>query len=652
MKEQILYRLEVAPLMILPLARSPFFSYASDTSVPKGSLVSISFGKQMGEGIVYDSQILPGRKPIWMKYIEAVAVPKFLTDEQCELALAVSEEYFTPLGKVLKHFLPKRVKERTTKKKIPRQERLLALRPTKVERSVLENPLIKEKGNPLFLDTSLEQENGRLLSLLTKEVYRSKQQTLIIVPEITLLPLLMRTLCQYFPLDAMAVLHSKLSDGAYFSAWERIRSGEAEIIISTRQGLFAPFRNLGLIIITEEQDESYKQWDMSPRYHGKRVAEFLAVIHKTTLLFTSGTPSSETLARIESKSLLPLNPLPNHPPASDRLSIINLRLERYRKNYSPLSLELIQRIDEALTRREQILLYINRQGLSAFSVCERCKEVFRCKECEHPLVNTEDGGFHCLNCRYKTGSFPSCPSCGHLVFRHVGFGTEKIEREIRKRFPSARVARLDSSTQKVSGTLENIVDSGLNGAIDILIGTQMALKNPPLPNLSLVAMIDADSLLLFPDFQADERLFRDISRALRQTRVTTHGRVLVQTFHPEHAFFQKIATDGSTLFLQKLIAERRDLAYPPFARFMSLSVSGKTAAEAEKKAEKLRTSLEPYLEGLRMYPGKPVERQKKRGLFESQILIRFPETLPQALRTFLQKNNKDCIIDIDPLSLR
>lgn len=652
MKEQILYRLEVAPLMILPLARSPFFSYASDTPVPKGSLISISFGKQMGEGIVYDSQILPGRKPIWMKYIESVAVPNFLTEEQCELALVVSHEYFTPLGKVLKHFLPKRVKERTTKKMVSNQEKILILRPTKVERTVLENPLLKEQKHSLFLDTSLEKERGRLLSLITKQVYQSKQQTLIIVPEITLLPLLRRTLCRYFPLDAIAALHSKLSDGAYFTAWERIRSGEAKIIIGTRQGLFAPFQNLGLIIVTEEQDESYKQWDMSPRYHGKRVAEFLASIHKTTLLFTSGTPSSETLARIENKHLLPLHPLPNHPPVGDRLSIINLRLERYRKNYSPLSHELIQRIDEALTRREQILLYINRQGLSAFSVCERCKEVFRCKECEHPLVNTEDGGFHCLNCRYKTGSFPSCPSCGHLVFRHVGFGTEKIEREIEKRFPSARVARLDSTTQKVSGALEKLMENGLAGSVDILIGTQMALKNPPLPNLSLVAMIDADSLLLFPDFQADERLFRDISRALRQTEATTHGRVIVQTFHPEHTFFQKIVTDGSTLFLQKLIAERRDLSYPPFARFMSLSVSGKTATEAEKKAEKLRVSLKPYLDGLRMYPRKPVDRQIKRGLFESQILIRFSDSLPPALRTFLQKNSKDCIIDIDPLSLR
>lgn len=651
MKDQTLYRLEVAPLMILPLARSPFFSYVSDAPVPKGSLVSISFGKQMGEGIVYDAQILPGRKPIWMKYIEAVVVPNFLTDEQCELALAVGEEYFTPLGKVLKHFLPKRVKERVSKNVVAKKQKRLILRPTKSERVLLDHSLLQTPQLPLFLDTSLAQDPDRLLSLLAKEVSQSKRQTLIVVPEITLIPLLARALSRYSPADALAVLHSKLSDGAYFSAWERIRSGEAEIIISTRQGLFAPFQNLGLIIITEEQDESYKQWDMSPRYHGKRVAEFLAVIHKTTLLFTSGTPSSETLARIESKHLLPLNPIPNHPPAGNRLSVINLRLERYRKNYSPLSLELIQRIDEALTRKEQILLYINRQGLSAFSVCERCKEVFRCKECEHPLVNTEDGGFHCLNCRYVTGSFPSCPSCGHLVFRHVGFGTEKIEREIRKRFPLARVERLDSSTQKVLGSFEKLVENGLAGAIDILIGTQMALKNPPLPNLSLVAMIDADSLLLFPDFQADERLFRDISRALRQTQATVHGRVLVQTFHPEHAFFQRIANDGSALFLQKLVTERRDLSYPPFARFVSLSVQGKSAVEAEKKSKQLREALTPYLDGLRLYPEKPVERQKRRGLFETQILIRFPETLPSALRTFLQKNSKDCIIDIDPLSL-
>lgn len=653
MKDFSLYRLEVAPLMILPLARSPLFSYASTVPVKPGSLVSISFGRQMGQGIVFKCQALPGRRPTWMKFVTAVVEPALLTGAQCALAQEISTEYFTPLGKTLKHFIAKRVRERLTKKSGGHTVVPKVIRLTKEERVLMANPFWAQSERPLFIDTSLDTGAKRSLLLAIKHYEKSQKQVLVLVPEITLIPILLRALESAFPTAKIATLQSHLSDGAYFSAWERVRSGEARIILSTRQGLFAPFKNLGAIIVTEEQDESYKQWDMSPRYHGKRVAELLAHIHQATLILTSGTPSVETLARIERGDMLPVARLPIHPPFGSRLSVVNLRLERYRRNYSPVSEELALHIEEALSRREQILLYINRQGLSAFSVCERCKEVFRCKECDHPLINTVDGGFRCLNCSFETGSFPSCPSCGHLVFRHVGFGTEKVEREIRKRFPRARIARLDSSTQKSARALQEIISQGLAGELDIIIGTQMVLKDPPLPKLSLVAMIDADSLLLFPDFQADERLFRDISRAMRQTVSSPSGRVIVQTFHPEHAFFQKIVTEGSSSILATFIEERRDFAYPPFARFVALGATGKSAQEVNKKSEHLARALSPLLtKDCRLYPTKSVDRPKKRGQFESTTLLRFRETLPSSIRTFLEKNSKDLIIDIDPLALR
>lgn len=647
-----LYRLEVAPLVILPLNRAPFFTYASKASIALGSLVSISFGKQTIEGVVFDCQPLPGSKPHWIKEVSKVIMPAFLTENQLALAEKVSEEYFTPLGKTLKHFLPK--VSATREKKTSDKPTLKTLKPDKTELMFLKK-LSSKSRVPFYLDTSSLSltDPKRTLTLLAKQTAKEKKQTLIIVPEITLIPALTIYLESYFKPEHLAILHSKLSHGAYYAAWERIRTGEASVIVATRQGLFAPFHDLGAVIVTEEQDESYKQWDMSPRYHGKRVASFLAELWNATLILSSGTPGADSLLAIREKHMKPLIAMPTHPALGSSITVINLKLERYRKNYSPLSEELWLRLDEALTRGEQALLYINRQGMNAFSVCDHCKEVFRCKECEHPLTGTKEGDYRCLSCGYRSPAFPSCPSCGHLSFRHVGFGTEKVEREVAKRFPKARVMRLDASTQKSASGINTVVENGLRNEIDILIGTQMILKDPPLPKLSLIAMIDADSLLLFPDFQADERLYRDISRAVRQVAEKEGGNVLIQTFRPENAFFQKTQNLTGKEMAEKILSEREELSYPPYSRFLSLTCQG-TEKEATTKAKTLHSTISASLPPeYRLFPPRQTHFLKKKARFESVILLRIPndKEIPDSLKSLLKRVNKDCIIDIDPISL-
>lgn len=649
MNTETLYRLEVAPLTILSLKKSPFFTYASTTAVPRGSLVSISFGKQTLQGIVFECQILPGTKPTWMKHISSVLRASFLTEEQCALAQAISREYFTPLGKVLRHFLPKIVKER--KRATPEQKIKNAPTPrvTTEEKKYLEK--LSHTHLHASIDTSNLSDPKKFWALIAKQSQKEKKQLLILVPEITLIFPLEERLRSYFG-DAVTTVHSKLSPGAFFTAWEQIRTGQAQIIIATRQGLFAPFHSLGTIIVTEEQDESYKQWDMSPRYHGKRVAAMLASLHTAKLLFASSTPSTETLHKHEQGMFIPLSPVMTHPPLGSALTIINLKLERYRKNFSPLSEILVQAIRDTLGRGEQALLYINRQGMNAFSVCEQCKNTFRCQKCEHPLGSTRDGSFRCVSCGYTTSLFPSCPSCGHLSFRHIGFGTEKVEKEVQKLFPQAHTVRLDSSTLKTTGTLEKILENGRNNKIDILIGTQMILKDPPLPKLALIAMIDADSLLLFPDFRADERLFQDLSRATRRVSKTPTGKVLLQTFHPESAFFQKISTLTSAQFLSAILADRKDLSYPPFSRLITISCQGKTEKEVKGKESRITAALKQSLPPeCRLRSTQSIRFIKKQNRFESDILLRVPnkeETLTKELVSLLTQASEDSIIDVDP----
>ena len=650
-----LYRLEVAPLVVLPLHRSGFFSYVSVLPVAPGSLVSISFGRREIKGVVYDCVILPGIRPAWMKAVTKVITENFLTEAQRALALSISEEYFTPLGRVLNHFIPPQVKARS-KQVFSSDSAQPTIKAEKEERTALAVFLKSKKTAPLYIDTSGLPNPKHFFALLAKKTLEKKQQTLILVPEISLIPGLEDTLRASFASEEVAVLHSALSAGQYFSSWESIRSGTASIVLATRQGLFAPFRDLGLVIVTEEQDESYKQWDMSPRYDGRVVASMLSALHESKLLLSSSAPSAESVYRLKEGELTPLLLLPPAPPLRKReksLTLINLKLERFKKNYSPLSEALKDALVRVLSEKKQALLFINRQGLSAFSVCERCKEVFRCPKSSHPLNPDQDGAYRCLGCGYKTDLFPSCPKCGHLSFRSVGFGTERIEREVKRLFPHARVMRMDGSTMKSEKSLRFAYEQGMSGKIDILIGTQMAMKDPPLPKLSLVGMIDADSLLLFPDYRADEKLYQYLSRAINQVN---EGQVLVQTFQPESTFFQLLLELDKEAVYERILMDRKALYYPPFSRLIKLTCRGETKEKAEKSATeacKKLGELLPSGKNYRLADTVTEERPTKKGYYESACLLRIParKTLPRDIALFLRKLDKGCIVDVDPITL-
>lgn len=659
MKASKLYRLEVAPVIILPLGKSPFFSYISDEVIGPGSLVAISFGKRSLEGVVYDCAPLPGKAPTWMKSITKVLKRQFLTREQLELARFVSEEYFTSLGKTLKHFIPKQTSLKK-EKSIPTKKG--ASRLNSADSAVLKKFLLLGKQTPGYLNIHTLQSQSSFFSHLVKKMSSLKKQTLILVPEILLLPLYRDMLAEYIASEKIAILHSKRADGQYGGAWEKIRSGEASIILATRQGLFAPFHDLGMLVILEEQDESYKQWTMSPRYDGKRVAKKLAQLFDAKMLLVSGTPGIDSMFHIQKKDYKILHKNPPLPPLMPALEIVNLRLERFRKNYSPLSEALILALHETRSRGEQALLYIHRQGMNAFSVCENCKNIFRCPESGHVLASRQNGTFRCSGCTYTTGSFPSCPSCGHLSFRHVGFGTERIEREVRKMFPGARIFRADKTTLRTEKHMEKFYQDASQGKIDILIGTQAILKSHALPKLSLVGMIDADSLLSIPDFRADEKLFLILNR-FREEAGREKGRkhfpkIIVQTFHPESTFFQRITVLDSNAYLQKILAERADLFYPPYARLFSLACRGIDEKQTLEMAQAMGSELQKILSKERLsyrlsVPESARQIHLKKKLFESTLTLRISteNKLPETVRAYLEKRNMSDIIDVDPLTL-
>lgn len=658
MKTSELYRIEVAPLLILPLGKSPLFSYLSKEPIALGSLVTISFGKRSLEGVVYGASPLPGKAPTWMKFISSVIDGESLTENQLALARYVGEEYFTSLGKTLKYFLPKRIVRKRKEKNISQSKKVLLLH--KNDNTLLKEFLSSKKEIVSYLNVYALHNQGQFFSQLVKKGNAQHKQTLILVSEIALLPSLEALFSEYIPEEEIAVLHSKLTPGASFEAWEKIRSGKASVILATRQGLFAPFRTLGTIIVLEEQDEGYKQWSMSPRYDGRRIARKLALLSEAKLLLASGVLGIDSFHHIEEKEYIPLHPIPPLPPLMKDISIVNLRLERFRKNYSPLSQELITALQETRNHGEQALLYIHRQGMSAFSVCENCKSIFRCPKSGHILSSMKDGTFRCLSCSYKTDSFPSCPHCGHLTFRSVGFGTERVEREVKKLFPGARVFRADKTTMRTEKDIKKFSTDASLGNIDILIGTQMILKGHTLPKLALIGMIDADSLLSFPDFRADEKLFQILTRFVEQTKKqkesSSKAKIIVQTFHPESTFFQRIETLDSQVFSHKVLTEREDLYYPPFSRLISIACHGKTEKETITSAKTLGETLRKLFpkkdSRYRLSIPESAKQVISKKLFESSLLLRIPaeEAIPEDIRTFLEKTDMSDIIDVDPLS--
>lgn len=650
MKKSPFYKLEIAPTVIIPRTRSPLFSYLSPDPIPVGSYVSIPFGKRTIEGVVFQCTPLIGQPPHWMKFIGKTLEERFLTDKQLQLATYVSEEYYTPLGKTLKHFLPKRTKTRTLPH-TPSKHTARIPRPTLQQATLIKSFAALQKDTVGYLNTShLKNPKSLLVHLIKKEMAK-KQQVLVLVPEISLL-LGMEAFCaRFFPQTTIATLHSQLSDGMYSKHWEAIRSGEASLILATRQGLFAPFHALRCIFLLEEQDESYKQWDMSPRYDARRVVHYLASLHQAKLLLTSATPSIESYQYIKDKAYTPIVPLRAIPPLSGNVEIVNLRLERFKKNYSPLSQTLVDALQSTLARHEQALLYIHRQGMSAFSICEHCKNIFRCPRSGHALNSGRDGVFRCLTCGYATGAFPSCSHCGHLSFRSIGFGTERIEREVMKLFPGARVFRADRSSMRSLKNIQKFHEQAASGAIDVLIGTQMILKDPVLPKLSLIAMIDADSLLAFPDFRADEKMAHILYRATTQAK-----KVIIQTFHPESSIFQNLMTLDSSVFADRILSERASLHYPPFSRLISIACQGTSASKALSYSHAAYSTLEPVFKKENFLQGIPPQAAKKTDLrkawtsiFHIKMLSHAPYT--QDFHNALNKISHSCIIDVDPLTL-
>ena len=484
---------------------------------------------------------------------------------------------------------------------------------------------------------------------------------LLLVPEIALTPAMAGQFFSRFG-DRVAILHSAFTDVERTDQWRRIRSGSASVVVGTRSGVFAPVRNLGLIVVDEEHDGSYKQ-EETPRYNGRDVALVRAQAAHACVVLGSATPSLESRFNAE-RGKYTLLTLPGRIEARPMpaVELIDMRQEFLEtRQQATFSRKLIEAIGQRLENGEQTIILLNRRGFSSFVACRACGERVQCVNCSVTLTfHKRDRRLLCHYCGYAEKVPSVCPKCAsdHVYF--LGVGSERVEEELHRAFPAARIARLDRDTVTGKRQYETILDGFREGSFDILVGTQMIAKGHDIPNVTLVGVVSADVGLGMPDFRAAERTFQLLTQvAGRAGRGSLPGIVLIQTINPDHYAVRMAAAQDYTAFYEKELAFRRAMSYPPFTAMANVLVRSEKKELALRMSGELGMLLTPPPEKLRvMGPAEaPVPRLKAE--YRYQLLIKSASRI--ALNALLQKVRAFAIerkwpatalvIDVDPLSL-
>lgn len=455
------------------------------------------------------------------------------------------------------------------------------------------------------------------------EALAAGRQALVLVPEIALTPQMIGRFRARFG-DQVAVLHSALGSGERFDEWRQVQAGDARIVVGARSAVFAPFTDLGLIVLDEEHETSYKQ-DESPRYHARDVAAWLAERHGALLVLGSATPALETFTRAQ-QGKIGLLRLPERVAgqALPEITLVDLRAELQAGHRSVISRALRASLARCLAANGQAILFLNRRGYSTFVLCRTCGYTVACPDCE--LALTYHHGQTNLTCHWCGHAEPApqtCPACDSKAIRYFGAGTQRVEEELRALFPAAPIARLDVDTTRRKGAHEEILAAFGRGETRVLIGTQMVAKGLDFPGVTLVGVIAADTALHFPDFRAAERTFQLLTQvAGRSGRGQAAGHVVIQTYNPEHYAIAEACRHDYEAFYAQESEIRRELGYPPWAELIKFVVSAADSVAALEEAELLATTLRHTGDPAAVLGPVAAPLARLRGQYRQHVLLR------------------------------
>lgn len=630
-----------------------------------GQLVKIPLRNKPVHGIVIS---LHNNKPEFrtVKIQEILDQTPLLQEQQVQLLSWISQYYFCPLEQTLKLFIPKRVIQnkpfRQTKEK---NEQINRSEPKQLteEQSKTITGITESSKNKFLIHGVTGSGKTEIYTRLADHYIKQGKQALILVPEISLTP---QTIA-YFEGNLgvkAAIINSKLAAGKRYQNWQDIRQGKAQLIIGSRSAILSPFENLGIIIIDEEHENSYKQ-ENSPRYHTHSVADKIISLNpEIKLVLGSATPSIETTEKLK-ESTFHIHSRIGAAEMPD-IEIVDLREEFKKGNKSIFSESLEQAIRENLAQNRQTILFLNRRGSASSVMCRDCGYKQTCQTCETTMTyhkyTIQSASLICHHCGEIQRPHSSCPSCQSIHIRYLGIGTERIEDEVRKTFPTAKVLRADRDTTSKKDSFKKIYQDFKNHKADILIGTQMIAKGLHLPKVNLVGVILADIGLNIPNFRSAERNFQLMTQvAGRAGRSSEPGKVIIQTYSPDHLALLATKEHDYQGFFKYERTQRSLLKNPPFGKLATLHISTNQLPNVKSLTEELENHLwhlarkmeiTEHLE-ITSYPSYIV---RYKGKYNYTILIKAktPSLSPHDLLAKLDNDyiiNPNIKIDIDPISL-
>ena len=557
----------------------------------------------------------------------------------------------------------------------PEQQKVYEGIKEKIKDSMSSNPVLTEDTDieqvtpvirqPILLHGVTASGKTEVYFKLIDDTIKSGKNVLFLAPEIALASQLTKRLAKKFGTQDVAIWHSSISDGERYDVWQKLYRNEIKILAGARSAVFAPLKNIGLIIIDEEHESAYKQTSPAPRYDAKIVAKKLSEFHNCPLILGSATPDISVYYRaLNSGNLFELTKRYNDakvPP----VTVINMQ-EYGRAAYKNIISKPLQtEIQATLDAGQQVILLINRRGFSTFTQCQACGYVIGCPNCAIPMIwHAKDQKLKCHYCNHEQ-SFPDfCPDCGSDALKNSGTGTQKIEMYIKELYPDYNVERVDSDIMVKKGEHIRLLERFQKGDIDILVGTQMIAKGLDNPNVTLVGVISADASFNLPDFRASERGFQLLTQvAGRAGRGEFSGKVFFQTYNPDYYALASAKSQNYREFYDAEIVAREEFDYPPFSQIIRIILSSENNFRAEKSAQeialRLCTMIEKYgiSERLEVLGPTPCVIERINGLYRFQILIKnkLEEKGHQFISSFLSKMTvpKDIrmAVDVDPLDI-
>ena len=500
------------------------------------------------------------------------------------------------------------------------------------------------------------------LQLIGKALEQNKT-AIVLVPEISLTPQMIDRFIARFNKEEIAVLHSKLSIGERYDEWNKIKEGKAKMIIGARSAIFAPTENIGIIIIDEEHDSSYKS-EAVPKYDAKEIAKKIAKENKCPIVLGSATPDLVTYYKAckDKIRLLELTKRANNSKLPE-VEIVDLKMELANGNRSMLSVSLYEAIEKNLKEKRQTILFLNRRGYSTFIMCRECGYTVKCKNCDISMTyHKSENKLKCHYCGHEENIVTVCPECNSTKIRYFGTGTQKLEQEINKIFPQASTIRMDIDTVTKKNSHEEILNQFKNEGIDILIGTQMVVKGHHFPNVTLVGVVAADSSLNIDDYRANERTFQLLTQvAGRAGRENLDGQVIIQTYNPDNFSIQCAKEQNYQMFYDTEIELRKQLKYPPFCDIILIGFNSLNEKEIIEVSNKAYSYLKENLDEDEFIVLKPMPSpiDKIQNRFRWRIIIKGDMTeaannvINNCLKNIYDANYKNTrvTVDVNPNSM-